>query len=43
MQAGGEAERGADETVADDVERFEVVARVDVLFLQPRLVLTDDV
>ena len=42
-EAGGEAERGADEAVADDVERFEVVARMDVLLLQPRLVLTDDV
>ena len=42
-QSEDEAERCADEAVADDIQGFEIVAGMDVLLLEPRLVLGDDV
>ena len=41
--AGEQADRGAEEALADEVERLEVVAGVDVPLLESGLVLRDHV
>ncbi len=41
--AGEQADRGAEESVADDVERLEIVGGVDVPLLEAGLVLGDHV
>jgi hypothetical protein len=42
-QAGDATDRGADESIAQDIEGLDVVARVDVLRLEGGFVLGDDV
>src|SRR5207302_7833629 len=37
------ADRGTDKAVADDIQRFQVIAGVDVLMLETRFVFGDDV
>src|ERR1700736_5314216 len=42
-QSREESQRGADESVANDVQGFEVVAGVDLVLLQPMVVAANDV
>ena len=42
-QADQETHDAANDAIADDIERLEIVAGVDVLLLQPRFVTRDDV
>src|ERR1700716_278814 len=42
-QSDEESQRGADESVANDVQGFEVVAGVDLVPLQPAFVAANDV